>query len=308
MGAGVAPGGTLFSGRAPPDRPGHRSRDARGRPGAGLVEAAVAALDLRRWEFVVAEDRPRAAAGTGVDAVIRARPSGLTSQRDHRPHRRNAGSSHLLLRANPGVSAHLYLLLAVDLPHRLGRSHKRIFGFGQLLLTKSSHLRAALAWRRLRALRAERLGCARAQKDPQAATHGRSHSFLSQDGADESHGDETHVSSAASPWSARSFDVTAASIGRRLRARSGLVYMIASVSRPVKVALRDCLRQGLTALLDPRFARRGYATRSGIELRLGRSSSVSPTSRDTHPRTRCRRPETSEPVRRCPADEALRPG
>jgi hypothetical protein len=42
----------------------------------------------------------------------------------------------------------------------------------------------------IRALRAERLGCARAQKDPQAATHGRSHSFLSQDGADESYGDD----------------------------------------------------------------------------------------------------------------------
>jgi hypothetical protein len=37
------------------------------------VKAAVAALDSRRWEFGVAEDRPRAARGTGVDAVIRAR-------------------------------------------------------------------------------------------------------------------------------------------------------------------------------------------------------------------------------------------
>jgi hypothetical protein len=37
------------------------------------VQAALAALDPRQWEFVVAEDRPRAAAGTGVDAVIRAR-------------------------------------------------------------------------------------------------------------------------------------------------------------------------------------------------------------------------------------------
>ena len=37
------------------------------------VESAVAALDRSAWELVVAEDRPRAVAGTGVDAVIRAR-------------------------------------------------------------------------------------------------------------------------------------------------------------------------------------------------------------------------------------------
>jgi hypothetical protein len=37
------------------------------------VEAATAALDPRSWELVVAEERPRAAAGSGVDAVIRAR-------------------------------------------------------------------------------------------------------------------------------------------------------------------------------------------------------------------------------------------
>ena len=40
------------------------------------VDDAVAALDPARWEIVVAEDRPRAAAGTGVDAVIRARNDG----------------------------------------------------------------------------------------------------------------------------------------------------------------------------------------------------------------------------------------
>lgn len=37
------------------------------------VEAAVAALDPNVWELVVAEERLRAVAGTGVDAVIRAR-------------------------------------------------------------------------------------------------------------------------------------------------------------------------------------------------------------------------------------------
>jgi hypothetical protein len=37
------------------------------------VKAALAALDPHRWELVIAEDRPRTAAGTGVDAGIRAR-------------------------------------------------------------------------------------------------------------------------------------------------------------------------------------------------------------------------------------------
>ncbi len=37
------------------------------------VDAAVAALDSSVWELVVAEERPRAVAGTGVDAVIRSR-------------------------------------------------------------------------------------------------------------------------------------------------------------------------------------------------------------------------------------------
>jgi hypothetical protein len=37
------------------------------------VEDALAALDRERWEIVVAEERPRTVAATGVDAVIRAR-------------------------------------------------------------------------------------------------------------------------------------------------------------------------------------------------------------------------------------------
>jgi hypothetical protein len=37
------------------------------------VEIAVASLDPDAWEVVVAEERPRPAGGTGVDAVIRAR-------------------------------------------------------------------------------------------------------------------------------------------------------------------------------------------------------------------------------------------
>ena len=70
---GVAPGGTLFL-------VGHRRVD----PATGAVTAAagqvqvsvgdaLAALDPRHWELVVAEDRSRPVAGTGVDAVIRAR-------------------------------------------------------------------------------------------------------------------------------------------------------------------------------------------------------------------------------------------
>ena len=73
MASGVAPGGTLLL-------VGHRPIDpSTGAPTAAAsqvqvsVEAAVAALDAGVWELVVAEERPRAVAGTGVDAVIRAR-------------------------------------------------------------------------------------------------------------------------------------------------------------------------------------------------------------------------------------------
>ena len=72
LGSGVAPGGTLFL-------VGHRAVDpATGAPtpAAGQVQVsvdeAVGALDPREWEVVLAEDRPRAATGTGVDAVVRA--------------------------------------------------------------------------------------------------------------------------------------------------------------------------------------------------------------------------------------------
>ena len=73
MAIGVAHGGTLFL-------VGHRPIDpATGAPTAAAgqvqvsVEEARAALDPAGWELVVAEDRPRPTAGTGVDAVIRAR-------------------------------------------------------------------------------------------------------------------------------------------------------------------------------------------------------------------------------------------
>lgn len=72
LSAGVAPGGTLLL-------VGHRPIDpATGAPtpAAGQVqvsvEEALAALDPDLWTVVVAEDRPRREAGSGVDAVIQA--------------------------------------------------------------------------------------------------------------------------------------------------------------------------------------------------------------------------------------------
>jgi 2-polyprenyl-3-methyl-5-hydroxy-6-metoxy-1,4-benzoquinol methylase len=73
MAKGVAPGGNLFL-------VGHRPID----PNTGAattaasqvqvsVEDAVSALDSHQWEFLVTEERPRAVAGSGVDAVISAR-------------------------------------------------------------------------------------------------------------------------------------------------------------------------------------------------------------------------------------------
>jgi 2-polyprenyl-3-methyl-5-hydroxy-6-metoxy-1,4-benzoquinol methylase len=73
MATGVACGGTLLL-------VGHRPTDpATGAPTAAAgqvqvsVEAALPALDPDEWELVVADERPRPATGTGVDAVIRAR-------------------------------------------------------------------------------------------------------------------------------------------------------------------------------------------------------------------------------------------
>jgi hypothetical protein len=73
LASGVAPGGTLFM-------VSHRPIDpATGKPTAAAgqlqvsVGSAVAALDPSGWEFVVAEERPRAVPGTGVDALILAR-------------------------------------------------------------------------------------------------------------------------------------------------------------------------------------------------------------------------------------------
>jgi SAM-dependent methyltransferase len=72
LGEGVAPGGTLLL-------VGHRPVDPETgapTPAAGQVQVSVdearQALDPQEWQVVVAEDRARAVAGTGVDAVVRA--------------------------------------------------------------------------------------------------------------------------------------------------------------------------------------------------------------------------------------------
>ena len=72
MAAAVAPGGTLFmTGHRPVDPATGRETAAAGQ--VQVSEDDACALEPGGWELVVAEHRPRAAAGTGVDAVIRAR-------------------------------------------------------------------------------------------------------------------------------------------------------------------------------------------------------------------------------------------
>jgi SAM-dependent methyltransferase len=73
LGTGVAPEGMLLLvGHLPVD-PVTGART----PAAGqvqvTVEAAAAALDARKWEMLVLEERPRSTPGTGSDAVISAR-------------------------------------------------------------------------------------------------------------------------------------------------------------------------------------------------------------------------------------------
>jgi hypothetical protein len=72
MANGVTPGGTLFMVGHRPVDPGTGAPSAAANQVQVSVEHVVAALDSRVWELVVAEERPRPVAGTGVDAVIRA--------------------------------------------------------------------------------------------------------------------------------------------------------------------------------------------------------------------------------------------
>lgn len=73
MANGVAPGGTLLLVGHRPIDPLTGAATAAANQTQVSVEAAVAALDPMSWELVVAEERPRSVAGSGVDAVIRAR-------------------------------------------------------------------------------------------------------------------------------------------------------------------------------------------------------------------------------------------
>ncbi len=70
MADAVAPAGTLFLVGHRPIDPATGAETAAARQVQVSVDAAVAALDPARWELLVAEDRPRTVAGSGVDAVI----------------------------------------------------------------------------------------------------------------------------------------------------------------------------------------------------------------------------------------------
>lgn len=73
LGSGVAPEGTmLLVGHLPIDPVTGAETPAAGQVQV-TVEAAVAVLDAPRWELSIAEERPRAVAGSGSDAVICAR-------------------------------------------------------------------------------------------------------------------------------------------------------------------------------------------------------------------------------------------
>lgn len=73
MAKGVAPGGTLFLVGHRPIDPTTGATTAAASQVQVSVDSVVAALAAEMWEFLVAEERPRAIAGSGVDAVIRAR-------------------------------------------------------------------------------------------------------------------------------------------------------------------------------------------------------------------------------------------
>ncbi len=73
MANGVALGGTLLMvGHRPMDPTTGAATAAAGQVQVS-VESAVAALEPGQWELLVAEERTRPTAGSGVDAVIRAR-------------------------------------------------------------------------------------------------------------------------------------------------------------------------------------------------------------------------------------------
>ena len=73
LAAGVAPGGTLLLVVHRPTDPTTGNPTAAAGQVQISVTTAIAALDPNDWEILLAEDRPRATANTGVDAVVQAR-------------------------------------------------------------------------------------------------------------------------------------------------------------------------------------------------------------------------------------------
>jgi 2-polyprenyl-3-methyl-5-hydroxy-6-metoxy-1,4-benzoquinol methylase len=73
LATGVAPGGTLLLAGHRPVDPATGTETAAAGQTQVSVEEALAALDPATWEPLIAENRPRATTGTGVDAVIHAR-------------------------------------------------------------------------------------------------------------------------------------------------------------------------------------------------------------------------------------------
>ena len=73
MAGGVAPDGTLLMVGHRPVDPSTGQRTAAAGQVQVSVEDVTGALDPREWRCVVAEERRRAAAGSGVDAVVLAR-------------------------------------------------------------------------------------------------------------------------------------------------------------------------------------------------------------------------------------------
>lgn len=77
LGSGVAPGGTLLLvGHLPVDPATGRPTPAAGQVQVTVPEA-LEVLETPEWHVVLAEERLRAAAGSGVDAVVRATRSNV---------------------------------------------------------------------------------------------------------------------------------------------------------------------------------------------------------------------------------------
>jgi threonine dehydratase len=103
MANAVAAGGTLFMVGHRPTDPIDGSATAAASQTQVSVEAAVAALDAPEWELLLAEERPRPVAGTGVDAVIRAR---RRARQEHRGSHVAPVASHAGLATTEAITSH----------------------------------------------------------------------------------------------------------------------------------------------------------------------------------------------------------